>query len=106
MIDELLGQLFGEGIFRRYTPSRRTQLLTRLFFGLFGFVLGLVGGIHILTRSAATGAHMRIAMALLLLSFGTFWLLNVGLARKWRWPGVLTVASLVALIAARLVLGP
>ena len=45
-------------------------------------------------------------MALLLLSFGTFWLLNVGLARKWRWPGVLTVASLVALIAARLVLGP
>ncbi len=58
MIDELLGQLFGEAIFRRYTPSRRTQLL------------------------------------------------NVGLARKWRWPGVLTVASLVALIAARLVLGP
>ena len=106
MIDELLGHLFGEAIFGRYEPSRCTQLLTRLFFGLLGFVLGVVGAIHILTRNAGTGAHMRIAMALLLLAFGTFWLLNVGLARTWRWPGVLTVASLVALIAARLVLGP
>ena len=106
MIDDLLVHLFGEAVFGRYSPSRRAQLLARLFFGLLGFVLGLVGAIHIITRSANTGAHMRIAMAVLLLSFGTFWLLNMGLARGWRWPGVLTVASLVALIAARLVLGP
>lgn len=106
MIDELLGQVFGEAIFRRYAPSRRAQLLARLFFGLLGFALGVGGAIHITTSGDTAGAHLRLAMAAFLLSFGTFWLLNVGLARRWRWPGVLTVASLISLIAARLLLGP
>jgi hypothetical protein len=45
-------------------------------------------------------------MAALMLSFGAFWLLNVGLARTWRWPGILTAASLIALLAARFLFGP
>lgn len=103
MIDELLGQLFGEAVFGRYTPSRRTQLVTRLAFGVLGFALGLVGAVHVVTRADPAGVHLRLAMAALLVSVGLVWLLNVGLARTWRWPGVLAAASLVALIAARFI---
>ncbi len=104
MLDDLLVHLFGQAVFGRYDPSARTRLLVRLGFGLLGAALGVAGAVHVLTRPAP-GAHLRVAMAALLLSFGAFWLLNVGLARTWRWPGVLTLASLIALLAARFLLG-
>ena len=106
MIDELLAQLFGEAVFGRYTPSRRTRLLVRLAFGLLGAALGITGAAWMVLRPDGASPPMRLALALLLLSIGTFWLLNVGLARTWRWPGILVAASLVALIAARFIFGP
>ena len=39
MIDDLLGELFGEAVFGRLSRSRRGQLLTRLFFGLLGALI-------------------------------------------------------------------
>ena len=104
MLDDLLVHLFGQAVFGRYDPSARTRLLVRLAFGLLGAALGVIGAVHVLARPEPA-AHLRMAMAALLLSFGSFWLLNVGLARTWRWPGVLTVASLIALLAARFLLG-
>jgi hypothetical protein len=104
MIDEMLAHLFGEAVFGRYSPSRRAQLFTRLFFGLLGATLGIVGAVVILGRATAS-PPMRLAMAALFLSIGAFWLLNVGLARTWRWPGVLVAASLIALIASRFIFG-
>ncbi|MGE5927688.1 MAG: hypothetical protein ACM357_10050 [Gemmatimonadota bacterium] len=104
MLDDLLVHLFGQAVFGRYDPSARTRLLVRLAFGLLGAVLGVAGAAHVVSR-AEPSPHLRLAMAALLLSFGAFWLLNVGLARSWRWPGILTLASLIALIAARLLLG-
>jgi hypothetical protein len=106
MIDALLAQLFGEALFGRYTPSRRAQLLARLFFGLIGAALGIAGAAYMTLRPDGASPPMRLALALLFLSIGAFWLLNVGLARKWRWPGVLVAASLIALIAARFIFGP
>jgi disulfide bond formation protein DsbB len=104
VLDDLLVHLFGHAVFGRYDPSARTRLLVRLAFGLLGAALGVAGAVHVLMR-AEPGAHLRLATAALLLSFGSFWLLNVGLARTWRWPGVLTLASLIALLGARLLLG-
>ena len=106
MIDALLAQLFGEALFGRYTPSRRAHLLARLFFGLIGAALGIAGAAYMTLRPDGASPPMRLALALLFLSIGAFWLLNVGLARKWRWPGVLVAASLIALIAARFIFGP
>lgn len=106
MIDELLVQLFGEAVFGRYSPSRRTQLLVRLAFGLLGAALGIAGAAWMLLRPDGASPPMRFALALLFISVGTFWLLHLGLARTWRWPGILVAASLVALIAARFILGP
>jgi hypothetical protein len=105
MIDALLAQLFGEALFGRYTPSRRAQLLARLFFGLMGAALGIAGAAHMTLRPDGASPPMRFALALLFLSIGAFWLLNVGLARRWRWPGVLVAASLIALIAVRFIFG-
>lgn len=104
MLDDLLVHLFGQAVFGRYDPSARMRLLVRLAFGLLGAALGVTGAVHVLSRTGPS-AHLRLAMAALFLSFGAFWLLNVGLARTWRWPGVLTLASLIALLGARLLLG-
>ena len=43
MLDNLLGELFGEVVFGRLGKSRRAQLLVRVFFGLLGAALGIVG---------------------------------------------------------------
>ena len=106
MIDELLAHLFGEALFGRYTPSRRAQLLARLSFGLIGAALGIAGTACMIHRRDGASPPTRVALAVLFLSIGAFWLLNVGLGRQWRWPGVTVAASLIALIAARFIFGP
>jgi len=47
-------------------------------------------------------APTRACMVLVFIGLGCFSLFNVALARRWRWPGVLFVASFVALFAARI----
>ena len=106
MIDGLLAQLFGEAVFGRYTPSGPAQLPVRLAFRLLGAGLGITGAAWMMFRPDGASLQMRFALAVLYLSIGAFWLLNVGLARMWRWPGILVAASLVALIAARFIFGP
>jgi hypothetical protein len=105
MIDEMLVHLFGEAVFGRLGASRRAQLIARLFFGLLGAGLGLAGAVLFLRRDAA-GPVMRAGIAAFFACMGAFWLFNVALGRTWRWPGILTIASLVAVIVARLAFGP
>jgi hypothetical protein len=107
MIDEILAGLFGEALFGRLGRSRRAQLLFRHFFGLLGAALGVAGAIHV-GRGGVAGAGdaMRVAMVALFAFFAAFFLLNVALGRKWRWPGVMFVVSLVALFVTRLAFGP
>ena len=101
MIDEFLVHIFGEAGFGRIGHSKRAQLLARLGFGLLGAGLAVVGAVHFARLDAAIDAVMRASMALVFIGLGCFSLFNVALARRWRWPGVLFVASLVALFGAR-----
>jgi hypothetical protein len=50
MIDEILAGLLGEAVFGRLGHSRRGDLLARLFFGLLGSALGIVGAFYIALR--------------------------------------------------------
>jgi len=104
MIDEFLAHIFGEAVFGRIGHSRRAQLLARLAFGLLGAGLAIAGAVHFARLDAAMDAVMRASMVLVFIGLGCFSLFNVALARRWRWPGVLFVASLVALVGARLLL--
>ena len=106
MIDDLLGDLFGQAVFGRLGRSRRAQLMCRVAFGLLGGVLGLAGAVHFGFRSEITGnMAMRCSMIALFLFLASFSLFNVGLGRKWRWPGRLFVVSFIALFATRILFG-
>ena len=104
MIDEMLVHIFGEALFGRIGHSKRAQLLARLGFGLIGAGLAIVGAVHFARLDAAMDAAMRACMVLVFIGLGSFSLFNVALARRWRWPGVLFVASFIALFAARILL--
>lgn len=105
MIDELLVHLFGEAVFGRLGASRRAQLIARLFFGLLGAGLCAAGALLLLRRVDA-GPAMRAGMAAFLAFLAAFWLFNVALGRKWRWPGIMAIATLTAVIVVRLAFGP
>ena len=105
MIDELLAGLLGEAAFGRLGRSQRAQLLARLFFGLLGCGLGIVGAVYMLQRQGIGNAAMRASMVALFVFLACFCLFNVALARPWRWPGLLLIVSFVAMFAARLLLG-
>lgn len=107
MIDDLLGEIFGEAIFGRLNKSRRAQLLFRLAFGLLGAGLFGAGAVWFLLKTDLTGnLALRFSMVGLFVFLGCFSLFNVALARPWRWPGRLSVLSFVALFATRLLFGP
>ena len=107
MIDEILGPLIGEAAFSRLSPSRRAQLLFRLFFGLLGATLGVIGAFHFARASDLTAnTAMRLSMVAVFVFLAAFFLFNVALGRKWRWPGMLFVVSFVSLFGTRLLLGP
>ena len=107
MLDDFIGQLVGEAMFGRLNRSRRAQLLFRLFFGLLGAVLGLAGAVHFLARSDGTGnPALRVIMAGMMICLACFSLFNVAFRRPWRWPGVLFIASFVALLVVRIAFGP
>ncbi len=107
MIDDILAGLFGEVVLGRLTRSRRFRLIARLFFGLLGAGLGVAGAVHFGLRSGlTTNLAMRVSFVALLLSLALFWFFNVALLRRWRWPGILFIASFVCLFVARLLFGP
>lgn len=107
MLDDLIGHLVGEAMFGRLSPSRRAQLLFRLFFGLLGAGLGVTGLVYFLTRADVTiNPALRASMAGMFLGLACFSLCNVGFRRPWRWPGALFIASFVAMFIVRLGFGP
>ncbi|HUO87463.1 MAG TPA: hypothetical protein VM617_08720 [Thermoanaerobaculia bacterium] len=107
MLDDILGELVGEAAFGRLGRSRRAQLVFRLLFGLLGAFLGLGGAIHFLRQPPdTTNVAMHLSMVALFVSLACFSLFNVGMARRWKWPGLCFVASFVALFATRILFGP
>ena len=108
MIDEILAEIFGQAAFGRLTPSRRVQLLFRVFFGLLGAALGILGAVHFgfYRPDLTTNTALRLSMVATFVFLASFFLFNVGLARPWRWPGKLFVLSFVALFVTRILFGP
>jgi len=107
MIDDILAGIFGEAVLGPLTRSRRFRLLARLFFGLLGAGLGVGGAFYFALRSGPTdNLAMHVSFVVLLLSLACFWFFNVALLRRWRWPGIVFVASLICLFLARLLFGP
>jgi hypothetical protein len=107
VIDDLLGELFGEVVLGRLDRSRRAQLLARLFFGLVGALLGLAGTLHFAVgRREVTNPVMQACVIALFMCLDCFSLFNVALGRRWRWPGICFALSFVGLFAARILFGP
>lgn len=107
MLDDILIGIFGEAVLGPLTRSRRFRLIARIFFGSLGAALGVAGAVHFWLRPGHTGNVVtRASLVALLLSLASFWLFNVGLLRRWRWPAVLFVASFVCLFLSRVLLGP
>jgi hypothetical protein len=107
MIDDILVQIFGEMTLGRLGHSRRAQLLFRLFFGLLGAGLGAFGAVYLAREeSAAVNRAMHASMVAVFVFLACFFLFNVALGRKWKWPGLGFVASFVAVFVTRIALGP
>ena len=106
MLDDFLAELFGRAISRRLPDSERAQLLVRVFFGLLGTVLAVVGAVHFAGRGdLRTNAPVWLSMIALFGFLACFCLFNVSLGRRWRWPGALLIASFLALFVTRIALG-
>ena len=106
MLDDLIGQIVGEAAFGRLNPSRRTQLLVRLFFGLLGASLCIVGALHVLLYPRTSNALLTSMMTLLFAALAAFFLCNVAMARRWKWPGLACIAAFVSMFVVRIATGP
>ncbi len=105
MLDDVLAGLLGEAAFGRLRQTRRSQLLGRLVFGLLGTALGLIGGVYLPMTVETANWGLLASMTAGLVSMSGFFLFNVTLAQPWRWPGVCFVASLVMMLATRIIGG-
>jgi hypothetical protein len=105
MLDELIAQLVGEAAFGRLAPSRRAQILARLFFGLLGTALGAIGAVHFLLRPMAANPGLHASMVLLFVFLACFCLFNVALLRRWKWPGLGFLGCLVSMFVMRIAFG-
>jgi hypothetical protein len=106
VIDDILAGIFGDVVLGRPTRSRRAQLLARVFFGLLGSGLSVVGAVHVLRQPPVTSNTPLLAcMVALFVFLGCFCLFNVALARTWRWPGLLFIASFAGLFVTRIAFG-
>lgn len=105
-LDDLLAELFGESDLDGLRRSRKAQLLGRMFFGALGAALGVAGAVYVVIQPSIGGTPpLRLSMALLLFCVASFFGFNVMLARRWVWPAVGIVGSLVALFASRILFG-
>ena len=104
---DLLGQILDEAVFGRLGESERAKARLRVGFGLLGTALGVAGALHfaLLRQPVANGA-MRASMIAVFLFLAAFFLFNVALHRRWRWPGLGFVASFVATFVTRILFGP
>ena len=94
-------------MFGRLGRSARAKILARMFFGLLGATLGVIGAIHFASRPNLTTNHaLRGSMIGMMLFFAAFWLFNVAGYRTWRWPAVGVVGCFVAMFVTRIALGP
>ena len=107
MLGELVAGLIGEAAFGRLGRSQRAQVVFRVGFGLLGFALGVAGAIHFWRLpEPITNLPMLVSMIAFFVTFACFWLFNVAMKRRWRWPGLGTIMSFVALFATRILFGP
>jgi hypothetical protein len=105
-LDDLLGRIFAESVLGGLGRTRRAQLLCRMFFGLLGTGLCLAGACHFLVNPPSAGSPaLHLSMVGLFLAVASFFGFNVMLARRWTWPIIAIVASLVAMFAVRLLVG-
>jgi hypothetical protein len=106
IVDDLLGRLLGEAIGRRLPHSRRAKLLWRVFFGLVGTGLAATGAVHFAGRpDLTTNTPLRLTMIAMFGSLACVFLFNVGLGRRWRWPGVMFVVCFILLFVTRIAFG-
>jgi hypothetical protein len=107
MIDDLLAELFGQAVLGGLGRSRRAQLLCRVFFGLLGAGLGIAGAVHfgVSGGNDITNEALHASVIALFVFLAAFFLFNVALGRRWKWPGIGFVLSFVALFATRILFG-
>ena len=105
MIDDILEGLFGEAL-RRAPACDRARLLARLFFGMLGAGLGVVGAGHFYKRMIDQNIVMSASIVVMFAFLACFFFFNVALGRTWRWPAVMFVVSFAAVLGSRLLLGP
>ena len=105
-MDDLLEALFGEIAVGRGGHSRRAQLMARMFFGLLGAALCGAGVVYFLRQDYDGNQALPAITAGMFFFFGCFWLFNVALGRKWKWPGVLLILSFAGLFLTRVIGGP
>ena len=106
MLDDVLAGLLGEAVFGRLRHTRRAELIARVFFGLLGTALGLVGALYLPRTVETRNPFFLGSMIALFLFLSCFCLFNVALARPWRWPGLAFICSLVLIFVTRIAWGP
>jgi hypothetical protein len=106
MLDDLIESLIEDLPIGPSKLSKRAQVLFRLFFGVLGTFLGIAGMLKfIIDPPEAGNLGMLISIQALFFFLACFCLFNVAFLRKWRWPGLLFVASLVMLFVTRILFG-
>ena len=105
MIDDLVGHLLGEAAFGRLSRTRQAQLIARLFFGLIGAALGVAGALYMLRSPQTTNVSFLLSTVALFVSMAAFWLFNVALGRRWKWPAVTFGLSFVLMFVTRIAFG-
>ena len=106
MLDDLIAGLLGGAAFGRLRQTARSQRFGRLFFGLLGTALGLVGAVYLPMTVETSNWELLASITALFMSMSGFFLFNVMLAQPWRWPGLCFAASLVLVFATRIIGGP
>lgn len=86
--------------------GRGLKVVLRILFGLPGLGLGMAGVWHMLGGGMEGSLLLRATAALMFLFLALFFAFNVALLKAWRWPGLGFAASLVLLLAVRIVFGP
>jgi hypothetical protein len=106
MLDDLLESLIEDLPIGPSNLSKRAQVLFRLFFGMLGAFLGIAGMVKFIVSPPSDGnLGMLIGIVALFFFLACFCVFNVALLRKWRWPGVLFIVSLVMLFVTRIMFG-
>ncbi|MCL4691103.1 MAG: hypothetical protein KJ060_01115 [Candidatus Hydrogenedentes bacterium] len=106
MLDDLIESLIEDLPVGPGNVSKRAQVLFRLFFGVLGALLGVAGMVKFIVDPPDTAnTAMWISMLAVFFFLACFCLFNVAFLRRWRWPGVMFLISLVMLFVTRIAFG-